>query len=342
MAYSVGLDDEEDEMKPDTSVASRPPVSPISMTPDPVVKQFLMQKNATSKSTTLMDDPLMKQYMKDQSDVDQFRQAQGQANTIANVGQALSQMSAGTATPQENGVYKSIAAQNQSMLGEKDKDLERRRKVMEAIEGRASREMIEQGRREDRDIQRNMLKASKDQARHDKREQEAKLSDKQTEGLQEFDDSLATMKSVLGQLGNHSNWTGMVDGRVPDTFVGPDQVNFRAELGRMVDKYRKLITGAGASNQELKRLEGRLPSVTDNFANFVAKANGFISEVERQRGSFLKNLNAKGKNTKPYESGITAAQESQGSKILVSNGKETLQIDPSDLAEAEKDGYKRM
>lgn len=343
MAGLSYLDDEyEDEATPYGSVSNRAPIAPISPAPDPMVKQFLMQKNATPKEVSLAEDPLMHQYMRDKSNIDDLREAKLHADTQSNLAQAFSQLAQGTNAPRENSVFNKIASQNQEMVSERDKDLARKGKVMEAIAGRQAAGTRFAAQQDLAKAVREQTQANRDLVRQDKKEKEAKLTEKQSGEIQDFDDSIATTKSLLSQLGNHSDWTGPVDGRLPDFSVTPEQVNFRAELGRMVDKYRKLITGAGASNVELKKLESRLPQSTDTYANFVAKAKGFVDEVERGRGRYLKNLGAQGKNIKPFESGVSAPQESQAEKIIVTNGKETLQIDPSDLAEAEKDGYKRM
>jgi len=345
------LDDlEDDENSPYDSVSANPPLQPVGLAavpqvasqPDPIVKQFLMQQNATPKTTSLADDPIMQQYFKDKSNIDELRQAKMRADTQSNISQALSQLAQGTSTPKDTGVFNKIAAQNQEMISEQDKDLARRQKVMESIGNRQASSARFAAQQDLSKAVREQTQANKDLVRQDKKEKDAKISEKQAQEIQDFDDSIATTKSLLGQLGNHSDWTGPVDGRIPDFAVTPEQVNFRAELGRMVDKYRKLITGAGASNQELKKLESRLPQPTDNYANFVAKAKGFVNEVEGARSRYLKNLGAQGKNTKAFESGVSANQESGSGKVVVTNGQETLEIDPSDLADAEKDGYKRM
>lgn len=327
--YDPNDETDEDDSLPYQSVSNRPPLedtgdsppatplSPVSA-PDPIVKEFLSKRMATSKPPTGLDaDPLMQQYQKDQSDLEDYRRTKLQADNTANLGESFSHLALGANAPQENKVFKNIQTQNQELLGSKEKDLDRRRKVMEAIESRKAREALESGRRDDRNIQREQIQATRDLSRQDRKDREAKLSEKQSTEIQDFDDSLATMKSVMGQLGQHSDWTGPVDGRLPDAIVGADQVAFRSELGRMVDKYRKLITGAGASNQELKKLEGRLPQPTDTYANFVSKANNFMKEVERGRGSFVKNLSAQGKNTKPFESGLQSEVNAQKSSEKV-------------------------
>lgn len=158
--------------------------------------------------------------------------------------------------------------------------------------------------------------ASREEAKAAQRADKARLSESQLKEVQDFDDTITKAQSVISMLGNNSNYTGSYDGRVPDALVGSDQVAFRSAVGRMTDAYRKLITGAGASNQELARLEGRLPQPTDTFADFQAKAKSLIEETKRAKESHLKNLEYNGKNTEPFKSASKASKP----KTVVQNG----------------------
>ncbi len=357
-SFLLPEDEYDDNNEPYDTISSRDPLEDVGAPApieeempqpapvNPAIRDMIMKRREPSSAMSqdaYKNDPWMKQYDTEQKDMDQYREAKLGADTSTNIGQAFAQMAQGANTPQMNkGLYENIGAQNREMLGSKEKDLDRKRKVIEAIESRKSREALALGQREDRNLQRDMMGQKFQLARDDKQAREAKLSEKQLGEVQDFDNSLLSMKSVLGQLGDHSEWTGSLDGRVPDAIVSADQVAWRKELGRMVDQYRKLITGAGASNQELAKLESRLPEPTDTYANFVAKAKNFIDSVERGRGSFMKNLKAQGKNVSPFESTTPSNEKSVSNQIAVSNGQETFTIDASDLADAEKDGFKRL
>lgn len=134
-------------------------------------------------------------------------------------------------------------------------------------------------------------------------------SDAQIKEISEFDDTVNKTQSALDLLGDKKDWVGQVDARIPDMFVGADQVAFRAAIGRMSDAYRKLITGAGASNLELQRLESRLPKSTDTYENFVSKAKGFMNEIKQARSTHLSNLQKAGKN-------VGAFAEGSGKKVV--------------------------
>jgi hypothetical protein len=145
---------------------------------------------------------------------------------------------------------------------------------------------------------------------------EKPLSDKQTKEISDFDTAIEKAQDVLG--GARDEWLGQYDGRVPEAVPGilggpgPDQVEFRSKVGRMLDAYRHLITGAGASMKEISTLESRLPRLTDrNAANFDAKAKGYIDELKKAREIYLGNMQKAGKNTAPFQS--PAQSESAGS-----------------------------
>ncbi len=345
----LNIEDELDDQLPYSSITDRSPLEDVSLgglipeqegmpaVPPPnhvrdVIKQRTMGSPPPIEPQV---DPLMKEFETRQADLDQYRQSKLQSDSLSNFAQAASQAAMGSNTPKsDDALYTHIQKQGSDLLKGNEEDLDRRQKMINAIEARNLRVDTEEGRREDRNLLRKSIESRKDQARTDKVAAAAKVTDKQADEVQDFDKSIGTMQSVLDQLGKNSEWTGMVDGRVPDAMIGADQVNFRAELGRMVDLYRKLITGAGASNQELKKLEGRLPQPTDTYANFVSKGQGFINAVKKEREGFIKNLQARGKDT-----GNFAAPKG---KIKVTDGKDTFTIDESDLADAEKDGFRRM
>lgn len=211
-------------------------------------------------------------------------------------------------------------------------------KSLDRAENRKDREADREFRRQDQQLRRDELASNRNTLRQDKLDKEAKLSDKQIEAFSDIDRASSDLTNILGQLGDKSGWTGPVDGRIPDMLVGNDQVAWRSAVGKYKDAYRKAITGAGAGPTEIAMLESRLPSENDTLANFQAKAQEAQKELARHREIMAGNLEKGGKNVSEYKK--EGAPKSK--MIKVSNGKETLEIDESDLADAEKDGYKRQ
>lgn len=113
-------------------------------------------------------------------------------------------------------------------------------------------------------------------------------ANKQADKIVQFDTAIADMQDVLNKVGEHSNWVGVIDGRAPA--VDPNEAVFRSSLGQMVDSYRHAITGAGAGNAELQKLESRLPAPTDvSLKVFRAKAVDYIQKMQRAKEVYLKD-----------------------------------------------------
>jgi hypothetical protein len=116
------------------------------------------------------------------------------------------------------------------------------------------------------------------------------LSSQQINTLKDFDESELVLNKMVEALGDNSEWTGPMDGRIPDVLVGADQVAWRSMVGRFNDLYRKAITGAGASALEIKRLETRLPQPNDTYANFKAKASQMLEELRDKKAMYIDGL----------------------------------------------------
>lgn len=156
-------------------------------------------------------------------------------------------------------------------------------------------------KREDQRIARESNELFREQMRKDKLAKEARLSDKQVEHVNDFDNSMATAKDLLPMLGKHDNWVGPVDSKIPTMMVGADQASFRAAVGRVNDMYRRLITGAAAADKELSRIETRLPKISDTPDQFKIKTIDFIKEVEKAKQRYLQNLQRKQKDISEFD-----------------------------------------
>lgn len=89
------------------------------------------------------NDPLMQQYEGKQKDLDKFRQNQLDSDRILAFGQAISQAAQGVNAPTPNNeVYRTIAAQGSGALKSKEEDMDRRQRIVNAIEQRKSREAV--------------------------------------------------------------------------------------------------------------------------------------------------------------------------------------------------------
>ncbi len=211
-------------------------------------------------------------------------------------------------------------------------------RMKETIEGRkAQMQQAQMLRNNDREMRSQDRKEIMEQKRQEKKEDQARLSTQEVSTLTDLDNAKSDLENILGQLGNKDSFVGPVDGRIPDLLSSEDKVAFRSAIGKYKDAYRKAVTGAGASAQEIARLETRLPSDTDTMANFVSKAKEALKEVDRRKGTVLTNYQKQGKNIDAFSS--VAPASSPGGKVRVTNGTKTLMIDESDVSAAMKDGF---
>ena len=199
----------------------------------------------------------------------------------------------------------------------------------------AEKSLDRKERAADRMEAREIRQSEKQLAHDDKQAKEAKLSDKQIESFTDIDNAASDLNNILAGLGKNSNWTGSIDGRIPDFLVGEDQAAWRSAIGKYKDAYRKAITGAGASTQEMARLESRLPSETDTFENFKAKAQEAQKELARRKEVLASNLEKGGKNVANFKPEKTT-KTPQVETVRMRDPKGNVRLIPRDQVAAAK------
>ena len=207
----------------------------------------------------------------------------------------------------------------------------------------AERALDRQERSKDRALQREIALGQRDQARQDKLEKEAKPSEKQVKEFTEFDNALDSIKSIRAQKSSQD--TGPLSALQSNVaqFVGMDDSEksaFKSEVQDQLAQYIKSISGGAVSDQERASLMQNIPKMSDNDETFNKKLDALEARLERNRQNAVTNAQKMGKNVKEFER--APSQPKASTKIRVSNGKETLEIDESDLSDAEADGYKRI
>jgi hypothetical protein len=241
----LDLEDElEDGKAPYSSISNRDPLEDVSSPlptpvpasgPNSIVKNFIAQKMGTP---SIEQDPLMQQYNKEQSELDSYRQAKLGADNAVNVGSALSQISQGSNAPRESQVYRNISQQNQELLGSKEKDLDRRRKVMESIEARKSREDLAKARKEDHALQQKEL--------NERAKARADVANQQKD--RQLDLRLDNLMSNIGNKIEH------------DEIIGKSQVNLAS-----LEKARAIL-----NNKDLPLTSQTLSDAEQDIANALS------------------------------------------------------------------------
>jgi hypothetical protein len=192
-------------------------------------------------------------------------------------------------------------------------------------------------------LQREGMQLQREQMRQDKKDKMSQPSDKQISGLTDLDNALSALDSIESQkdkfdTGPVSNVQNKLAG-----MIGVDDSKksaFKAQVGDQLAQYIKSISGAAVSDQERAFLLQNLPTMADNDATFKAKLHIVKSRLQTNKANFMKNLQAQGKSVSDFDN--SNIQKNSSSKIKVSNGSETFEIDPSDLSDAEKDGFKKI
>jgi hypothetical protein len=144
-----------------------------------------------------------------------------------------------------------------------------------------------------------------------KKKQEAqKLTPTQIEHLNDYETARSNMQEILNQMKQYQFKTGPLQpmswkflgiGELFTQLFGSKEfAAFKSAVNRAFQSYRKLVTGAQASDKELARLEPNLPKVTDRPDIFIEKAQQLINEYDRLKNLYLEDLKRGGYDISAY------------------------------------------
>lgn len=129
--------------------------------------------------------------------------------------------------------------------------------------------------------------------------------------IDELNTDLTQAESIM-ETAKSGNLTG-INAYNPITALSSDYKDFKASLGRWFDSYRKRITGAGASAQELQMLQKNLPDTGDRDEVFQKKMGTIIKMGKAIRARQLLNRARAGQDVSGFEDmiqeGAAAARE---------------------------------
>ena len=262
--------EESDDLTPYSSISSRQPLEDISLEGQanqmiegdddssvvPSLRQSVMQKVSSRVAPPQMSgsiDPLMQQFNDKESELQQIRNEQRDANTITNVGQALSIAAQGANKPEStDSLYKNIASQNKDLLSSREGDLDRRQKVMASIETRKTRDLLAKLQHDDRVDRRN--DTNNRYASTNREGDRLPLEDKEV--VKDLSKKNASKIAIANQI-------DAVMGRWDEL---PDDQ--KVAQGRQLLKVLNSTEGADAvGSEEAKRLGGKLEYAMGNFFN---------------------------------------------------------------------------
>lgn len=288
---------------------------------------MMAQQDATRKGKLTEFDKQKAQYLADRDDT--AAQEKLARETDPNSAESKMAQDLAVAMGMDASQAKALTA---AKFKEFSPSLQKKYEIAEKSRDRQERSADRREGRESRLYQQNV-------AREDKKERESKPSDKQIEAFADIDNASSDLNNILVQLGSNSNWTGPVDGRIPDMLTSQDQAAWRSAVGKYKDAYRKAVTGAGASASEIARLETRLPSETDTFDNFKAKAAEAQKELARRKEVLASNLQKGGKNVDKFKTTTTAQVAPVSEGVRMRDPKGNIRLIPKDqVAAARKAG----
>jgi|LakMenE01Jun11ns_1017448.scaffolds.fasta_scaffold9953494_2 hypothetical protein len=140
---------------------------------------------------------------------------------------------------------------------------------------------------------------------------------------------------------------GRVAGMLPDFAVSQKGEDVRQAISQMFNIELKDRSGAAVTDQELNRLkrefgEGSWKSddqLRKGIAQYKARLQQVIKNIE---AGFKPEIIQEYRNRQGVDFASSISGGNQPSKIRVSNGTETLEIDPADEAEAAAEGFRRL
>jgi hypothetical protein len=174
----------------------------------------------------------------------------------------------------------------------------------------------------------------------EKRQKEGKLSDKQAENVNAYQESMDALNTMASLFSNK--------------FVGPERAAVKnapllgtlykaarpveeATFDMMLDQYnnayRKLITGAAASTKEMEMLRQANPSKEDTPAQFQAKLKQAIGIIEKNKKTYLDTLAKSGKIVDSYRetAGVAGPSENKPTNKTVAKKQYSPSADKTKL-----------
>lgn len=194
-AGGAGDDPEEEDAKPYSSLAREGAPEPVIQSMDhdgeseisaddseesvaPAAAPIPAAQASTPKNP-LDADPIMQKYEADQGRLNDLRQAQRGANSIASIGAATQQLALGANRPQPTtDLLRNSQAQAHDILGSEQRSVDNRARVVNAIEARKARETAAQENRKSREtVARENMMTRKDAKESADKFKEDKLND---------------------------------------------------------------------------------------------------------------------------------------------------------------------
>lgn len=182
----------------------------------------------------------------------------------------------------------------------------------------------------------------------------ATLSPKETDEITSLQSALDEAKTIQGlkpkfNTGPASNTLNTVAEKVG--LDDADKSAFRSRVELLSSKLAAAMNKGRMTKNALDFFRANKPSFAQDDSTFDKKLSDTIDIIQHEMSNRLTGLKHEGRDVSEYQQDNVQANktpEAQKSldatknKVKVSNGKEILLIDPSDLKDAEADGYRSI
>lgn len=141
------------------------------------------------------------------------------------------------------------------------------------------------------------------------------LSDSAIQKISDLEETQVHAASMLEKVIQNEDFVGPAVGRAPelyDQIFNPARADFRAQVGRFFDAYRKAITGAQASEKELELLEKNVPTVKDRPEVFKRKIRTLIEIGDRVKRRYLHTQRKAGRDVSGFEQDVQQIDQRLG------------------------------
>lgn len=371
------VDDGADE---EAAMAVPPPAAPGG--PDPRVRAAIQARSAPppgappSAVPPIAADPAMAQYERDQAGLADFRTAKRGADQVSNFGRAFQQIAQGSNAPKDNGISAAMDTQNAGQLKSQEEDVDRRQKIVNAIEGRRSHEAIAKSnyslrdaiQKQNMDVKNKRLEtvnigsANRLMSNPNIGKETTKLN--AARSVQSLVDSIRS-----GELKDSKNIRNQLTNMIATIELGtPGGVSDRHEMGidtlytKLKDAESLLLSSPQSTipGDYLKQLETEGNALGDRAAkNFKGLTDSILSgadlsggepdadpgqihQLVRQRAGKFLSTNGYDPNTGERVGGsrhVTQQAESTYPKQVRKGGKVATVSSPQELQEASADGW---
>lgn len=285
------------------------------------------------------------------------QEAANRSQLMADIGAGLNTISrAAGAQNLTDDVYKNMAAQGQQGIGQetlrqktirdylKDKADIGLKKQSHELQLEQLKNSLEQ-QKFTRDIETKKLnmelnKGTPAQQAADKKKAE-EAADWDVSGRASYNNSVTRLDGVLGKLSTmKDSASNRIRGRFGDMALSDEQRNIKQDILNAALPIMKIYLPGTMSDNDVKKM-------IESYIDFSLSPEQNAQNIKQKMGEAALAAKSREQNASKYGLGGELKESvysggSDGGKIEVTNGKETLRISPSDLADAENDGYHKV